>query len=66
MKSKNFEKVMFYLILTLASIIAVFKFHDIANLTRIGNAWGGEVTLILIPLIVYFAISNLRLMKNEK
>ena len=61
MKIGRFEKFFFYAILTLFSIIAMFKMHEVASLMRINDTWGGELTLVFIPLIVWYTISNIKL-----
>lgn len=54
------NKVLFYVILSLASIIAFLKCYEYANLFRVNNVAGGELGLLLVPFIVAMVIKNYR------
>ena len=61
------KKIIFYILITLASIIACLKCHEYAITMRFNNnAWGGELFLLLIPYVVYMAIKNFRDYRSTK
>lgn len=54
------NKVLFYVFLSLASIVAFLKCYEYASLFRVNNVAGGELGLLLVPFIVGMAIKNYR------
>lgn len=55
------RKFVFYLFLSLASIIACLKLHEYAASMRFNtDAWGGELMLLFIPYMVWLAIRNFK------
>ena len=54
------NKVLFYVILSLTSIIAFLKCYEYASQFRVNNVAGGELGLLFVPFIVGMAIKNYR------
>ena len=50
------NKLLFYLFLSLASLIAFLKCYEYARSLRTNDVVGGEIGLLLIPFIVYMGI----------
>ena len=54
-----------YLLITAVSIILFAILHNIANQIRPVNGFGGELMILLTPILVSLARANIKLTKEE-
>lgn len=54
------NRALFYVVLSLASIIACLKCYEYAIQFRVNNVIGGEIGLLLIPFVVWMAVKIYR------
>lgn len=52
------RKIIFYLIISLVSIIAFLLAHDYSNSLRVINGFGGELSFLFIPFLVWCVRKN--------
>ena len=58
-------KILAYLLITAVSIILFAILHNIANQIRPVNGFGGELMILLTPILVSLARANSKLSKKE-
>lgn len=58
-------KILAYLLITAVSIIAFAITHDFANTLRPVKGFGGELMILLTPILVSLFRANLKLSKEE-
>lgn len=58
-------KILAYVVITALSIILFAIFHNIANHFRPLNGFGGELMILLAPVLVSLARANIKLTKKE-
>ena len=58
-------KILAYLLITALSIILFAIFHNIANHFRTLNGFGGELMILLTPILVSLFRANIKLTKKE-
>ncbi|MGN0462954.1 MAG: hypothetical protein ACI4HZ_11000 [Ruminococcus sp.] len=54
-----------YMVITAVSIIAFAITHDFANTLRPVKGFGGELMILLTPILVSLARANIKLTKKE-
>ena len=54
-----------YMVITAVSIIAFAITHDLANALRPVNGFGGELMILLTPILVSLTRANIKLTKKE-
>lgn len=58
-------KILAYMLITAVSIILFAITHDFANALRPVKGFGGELTILLTPILVSLFRANLKLSKEE-
>lgn len=58
-------KILAYLLITAVSIILFAILHNIANQIRPINGFGGELMILLTPILVSLFRANIKLTKKE-
>lgn len=58
-------KILAYLLITALSVILFAIFHNIANQIRPVNGFGGELAILLTPVLVSLTRANIKLTKKE-
>lgn len=58
-------KILAYLLITALSVILFAILHSIANTLRPVNGFGGELMILLAPILVSLLRANIKLAKKE-